>query len=227
VNGLALARVVETHPESHSVSVVIMETQQRITGVQVLAGVAGSDFGFTDMSEPDATGYEAKNSGTRDIFAVVGYVNRTPVVVGYLYPQVAQNLFREKGRMIYRHGSDVMVTVDAGGNTQIAHPSGAFIRIGESPDFEDLAGKDYDGKFKTARNTDKQVSIRVSNGGGTLTMDPSGHVTVQASGVSIISDVAVTGNVTVSGDVVASGKSLVHHTHGGVQAGGAQSGQPS
>jgi len=39
--------------------------------------------------------------------------------------------------------------------------------------------------------------------------------------------VAVTGTMTVTGDVVAGGKSLKNHVHGGVQAGGAQTGAPA
>jgi hypothetical protein len=236
VNGLKLARVVEIHPESHSVDIVIMGTSQRIAGVQALSGFSSSASGFTDMSEPDQTGYEAKNSGTRDTYAVVAWVDGVPVIMGYLYPQVSQMLFKDKGRMLYRHGSDVSTTIDKDGNLQIAHPSGAFVRIGEAPDFEDLAAKDYDEKWKLERNTDKQVHIRIEQAGGTayVDIDPSGNVTVKGA-ESVTFDAPTThctGDLTVAGDVLADGDvkagdiSLNSHKHGGVQGGAAKTNGP-
>lgn len=44
--------------------------------------------------------------------------------------------------------------------------------------------------------------------------------------VSITGDVSVTGQITASVDVIGGGKSLKGHKHGGVQAGGAQTGAP-
>ena len=55
-------------------------------------------------------------------------------------------------------------------------------------------------------------------------------VTVNAPGVTINADNGVDINsptVTCSGDVIASGKSLVHHTHGGVTSGSGNTGQPN
>lgn len=45
-------------------------------------------------------------------------------------------------------------------------------------------------------------------------------------GLSIIGDIALTGTLTASVDVIANGISLHNHKHGGVQAGGAQTGTP-
>lgn len=55
-------------------------------------------------------------------------------------------------------------------------------------------------------------------------------VTVNAPDVTINADNGVDINsptVTCSGDVIASGKSLVHHTHGGVTAGSGSTGEPN
>lgn len=55
-------------------------------------------------------------------------------------------------------------------------------------------------------------------------------VTVNAPGVTINADNGVDINsptVTCSGDVIASGVSLVHHTHGGVESGPSNTGEPN
>ena len=43
----------------------------------------------------------------------------------------------------------------------------------------------------------------------------------------VIGDLYVDGDIEVTGDVRASGVSLVHHTHGGVQSGGADTEEPN
>lgn len=61
--------------------------------------------------------------------------------------------------------------------------------------------------------------------GATAMLDAPGGATINAD-VTINGNVAVTGTVTASEDVLGGGKSLRGHRHGGVQAGGAQSGAP-
>lgn len=178
---LNLARVVDIHPESNAVDIVFMDDGRRYAGVQVVSGSAGTNFGYADLSLPDKTGYDAGNTNTRDIYAVVSFVKQIPVVLGFLFPQVAQCLFEDKERMVYRHASDVYVTVDKNGNTEVAHPSGTFLRIGETPGHEDLTGKDFDKVWKIERNTGRAVYVHltVANAGSpvaTLDIDPSGNV---------------------------------------------------
>lgn len=71
--------------------------------------------------------------------------------------------------------------------------------------------------------------------GATIDYDPAVHkltVTLPAGSVDIVADVNITGDVNVTGtitaseDVVGDGISLKSHTHGGVQAGSAQTGNP-
>ena len=202
---LTLARVVDVHPESNAVDVVVMEDGRRIPGVQVLSSTAGTNFGFADLAVPDSKGYEAGNSKTRDIYAVVSWVRNIPVVLGFLFPQVAQVLFAEKERMVYRHASDVYVTIDGKGNTEIYHPSGAYFRIGESGAHEDLTGKDYDKVWAIKRNTDKKVHIHLEQGGGVakLDIDPVGNIDLQHAGnlrasTGGTADITVAGNTTVT-----------------------------
>ncbi len=79
--------------------------------------------------------------------------------------------------------------------------------------------------------------------GARIAYDPEAHkltaslpggstVDITADQVNIIGDVSITGDATVTGkvtandDVIGGGKSLKNHKHGGVQAGGAQTGTP-
>lgn len=230
---MVLGRVVGVHPKSHSIDVVVMGDNRRIPGVKVMSGSAGSDFGFSDLAEPDATGYDARTSSTRNVLAVLCWVSGVPVAMGFLPPTDNQVAFDEKGRMVYRHGSDVYMTIDKAGNAELAHPSGAYIRIGEDPEHEDLSGKDYNGKWGITRNTDKKAHIRIGVGGFTFTVSPDGSLAVKApAGTTIESDVAIKGKLTVEsdieagGDVVGGGISLKDHLHGNVQAGPAKTGKP-
>jgi hypothetical protein len=184
---LSLAKVVKIHPESHAIDVEFMEDGRRVAGVQVLSSVAGGDFGHTDMSDPDTTGYGAKKSNTRDIYAVVDFIRDIPVSIGFLYPQVAQCLFKDVNRKIYRHSSDVYETIDGSGNAEFAHPSGSYLRIGTSYEHEDLSSKDYDKKWKISKNIDKPVyfHIDLKNNGehkASITITPSGNVKVHSLG---------------------------------------------
>jgi phage baseplate assembly protein gpV len=179
---LDIARVVETRPESHAVDLEFMADGRRLSGVQVMSRSAGTDMGLSDLSQPAQTGYGALNTAVRDVYAVVGYFGQTPVVLGFLFPQVAQCLFPDRDRMVYRHASDVYMTIDAAGNTEVCHPSGTYLRIGTSPAHEDLTGRDYDKLWKIRRNTDKAVHVHLSvkNGGAevaSINVDPTGNVT--------------------------------------------------
>jgi len=58
------------------------------------------------------------------------------------------------------------------------------------------------------------------------TADGSCYVAVKAGGIEIKGDITLTGKMTASDDVTASGISLMHHTHGGVQSGSGNTGQP-
>lgn len=177
---LDLARVVDIHPESHSVDIVMMQDGRRMTGVQVMTGMAGTNVGSNDLPSPSELGFDAKTTHNRDIYAVVSFVGAAPIVLGFLFPQVAQCLFKDRDRMVYRHASDVYVTVDGAGNTEVAHPSGAFLRIGKTPAHEDLTGKDYDKIWKITKNKTHDVHIHVEQAGGVASanIDPTGNITV-------------------------------------------------
>lgn len=202
-----LARVVASHPEDHSVDVVMVDDGARHVGVQVLAQTAGSDFGAYDLPEPSAIGNKWSMSAgrERDVMAVCSFLTgaHVPVVLGFLFPQVNGVLFADKNRRMNRHASDVYSTIDADGNIEVAHPNGTYIRIGVTPDHEDLSGKDFDGNFKQSKNTDKMTHLKVvvANSGGpqaTLHVDPTGNVSLDHVG-NLTVNVGGNASVTVAG----------------------------
>lgn len=185
MNGLRLAKVVRFIPEAHAANLLFLDDGSRVPMVQVLSGSASTNTGVVDMAQPDAgpsgDEWDPLDSGTRDVIAVVGFVRRVPVVLGFLYPQVTQMLFTDRNRKVERHASDVYTTIDDDGNVEVFHPSGTYFRIGTSPAHEDLTGKDFDGKWKIERNTDKAVHVHLSvkNAGtevASLDLDPDGNL---------------------------------------------------
>jgi len=187
---LRIGRVVEVHPEDNSVDLVMIDDGSRVAGVQILSPTATGNTGTHDLPSVGRPGGDKWNIATptdRDMIAVVGTVGRQAVVLGFLFPQVCQMLFKDANRRVTRHASDVYTTVDGEGNTEVYHPSGTYLRIGTNPEHEDLTGKDFDGRWKIAKNTDKAVSVRlrVANAGAvkaTLTIDPGGNVSLQHTG---------------------------------------------
>ena len=239
--------VVATHPEDHSVDVVLSDGR-RLAGVQVLTPNGSARSGTFDMpAVPPKSGdkWDVTKSNGQDQIALVEFVNEAPVVVGFLYPQVNQMTFADPKLRYQRHQSDVAWSIDGDGNIQLDHPSGTYVRIGEVPDRVDLAGKNTDKNLAADRNTGRRVNVRIGLAGGVLelTMTPDGAVSLKcAQSVSIEAgqpvtvkapqvtldtpQTHVTGDVTVDGDVVASGISLVHHVHSGIMPGPANTGEP-
>lgn len=208
---LDLGRVVAIHPESHSVDLLMMADGRRLTGVQVVSGSASTNTGSNDLATPDINNagnpFESTPSGTRDALAVVAYAGHIPLVMGFLFPQVSQLLFPDPDRMVYRHASDVYVTIDKSGNTEIAHPSGTFFKIGATPEHDDLTAKDFDKRWKIARNTGQAVhlSLVVKNGGAEMArfaMDPAGNALLDTVG-NVTADVGGNATATVAGNLSA------------------------
>jgi phage baseplate assembly protein gpV len=244
-----LAIIVETHPQDHSVDLVMLDDGARYLGVQVLAHNASTRSGMVDMPKLDRgkdkwnitkiTGQEMK--------ALVGFVGGQPVVIGALFPQVNQMLLKDPQARRYRHQSDVETLIDGDGNMQVRHPSGTYIRIGESVDADTLDGKFAD-KSATDRNTDRRVNIHIGLADGVLelTMTPSGAVTlrcnqgvtveagqdstIKAPNLTLDANVTVTKNFTVQGStslqaVTSRNKDISStHTHIGVTPGPAPTG---
>lgn len=188
---LEVVRIVASHPEANSVDVVVMRTAAVVSGVQVLCGMAGADHGSSGLMQPVEQAATKPSAAPIDPaqvqYGILGYAGQ-PVLIGFLHPQVSQTLFTEKNRFMWRHPADVYATVRDNADLELSFPSGTFIRIGAAPAHEDLTGKDYDKKFKIARNLDSApwLSVAIANAGAaphtTLTIDPSGNVTFENAG---------------------------------------------
>lgn len=175
--------VVATHPEDHSVDLVLVNNGARLVGVQVCAGACSSRSGTVDLpAVPEKKDkWDITKATDQEIYAVVDYIGRTPIVTGFLYPQINQMLFKDPKMRFSRHQSDVISYIDGDGNMGILHPGGAYIQIGESPDKPELAAKNADANLAADRNTGRKVHLRVALAGNSveLTMTPSGEVTLK------------------------------------------------
>lgn len=183
-SGIRLAKVVRVYPDGHSVDLVMHDDNSPCSNVQVLSGTASSRSGFSGLVEPTAPPdgeWGNQDSGDEDMTAVVAYMKGHPVVMGFLYPQVSQMLFGDKNRMTFRSPSDVYATVDGAGNFELAFPGGAYIRVGGTPEHEDLTGKDYDRKWQINRNTGAKVHIHIEQADGLASVDiaPTGAITIK------------------------------------------------
>jgi len=219
--------VVATHPEDYSVDLVMADDGSRLSGVQVLTPNGSARTGSVDLpSVPETKDkWDISKRNGQDMQAMVGFLGRNPVVVGFLYPQVNQVLQKDPKALYSRHQSDVEWGIDGEGNIQLTHPGGAYIRIGEAADKVDTAGKNADGNAKADRNTGRKVNVRVGLAGNAvvLTMTPDGSVTfkleqdftIEAAGKALIKapggitldapDTHCTGNLTVDGALVFKG----------------------
>jgi hypothetical protein len=200
--GKKTAYVVGVHPEDHSVDLVMTDTGDRLAGVQVQAYGASERTGTVDL--PDVP--EKKNKWDiteltgQDIKAVVDFVNgRTPIVTGYLFPQINQVLQSDPKMRYSRHQSDVQHFIDGNGNFQYTHPSGAFIKIGEDTTKVELSGKNADLSAIFDRNTDKKVNVYIQLAGSAvqLTLGKDGNVTLSFTGDMTIQS---GGNISIAAD---------------------------
>lgn len=189
------ARVVAIHPEDHSCDVVILSDGARFSGVQIMSATASTNTGLNDLpvpaAAPDGSQWNASQKTGRDIIAIIDWCEGTPYVEGFLFPQICQMTFPDGNRKIDRHASDVYQTIDGNGNAEWSHPSGTYMRVGETPAHEDLTGKDFDKKWKIGNNTARapHMQLVVANAGAvkcTINIAPSGNVTVTSVGSAML-----------------------------------------
>ena len=239
--------VVATHPEDHSVDLLLTHNGARLIGVQVQTPTGSNRAGTVDLPhvQERPNKWDITTPADQEIIALVDYVGNTPLVTGFLYPQINQMLFADPLLKITRHQSDVISHIDGRGNMEIRHPSGAYVRIGESPGSVDMSGKNFDRNLKVTRNTKRSVHLRVALAGNTveLTMTPGGDVTLKMKGDITMEaqgkmrfkasemefdtpKAHFTGEVKSDGDMIGDGVSLGKHQHDGVRGGDGTSGGP-
>lgn len=197
--------IVSTNAGDQSYDVLMLDTGARLVGVQMLSKNATDRSGTFDMLDIpakadkwDVSGGDS-NTYTR---AIIGFSSGSPFVHGFLPPQINQMAFDDPKMRISRHTSDVITSIDGDGNIELAHPSGAYIRIGETPDHVDLTGKNSDASLAVDRNTGRKVNLRVALAGNVvkLTMTPEGGVEFEIEkDFGIVAGGAI--NMKAAGDV--------------------------
>lgn len=201
--------VVATHPEDHSVDLVMVDDHSRLAGVQVLTPNGSGLYGINDLLAPDERTGDAKwdlrQVGAQNPIAGVLFGARMPVVIGFRFPQINQVLFDEKNLRVDRHASEVYSTLNAASDYEMAWPNGTFVRIAADPNHVDLNGHGSDKKWATTKNADKALHLRVVLGAGKLDLhvDPAGNLSIVHDGDLTIhtkgaASIAVDGNTTLT-----------------------------
>lgn len=237
------AIIVATNPGDNSVDLILCDDGSRISGVPVLCVGGSARSGSVGLPEIEGSDSGKGGAGGGDkwditkgrgkqIEAMVGFMGSgNPFVAGFMFPQISQMTFDDKKRSLSRHQSDVYHTTDGEGNTEFYHPSGAYVRIGEKTEHEDLEGKNVDKSFKLDRNKDKKVKmhIQTKDGKGAVTLDPDGTITIKASTKIVLDTPLVSipnGKLEASGDGTFGGVSVIKHLHTKVMPGPLMSGPP-
>lgn len=200
---IRMARVVKNHHSSQAMDLVFLDDGSRATGCPKMSHNAGTDSGEVDMppitpsKDDDGWGIKASNpyceTDDRDAYAVVAMVGVTPVVMGYLPPQVNHMNFPDgTDTKINRHHSDFVQTTEGNANFSLAHPGGSFINLGTGAP-PNLEGKDHDKVWKIKRNK-TSASITLSTPKATIVVKANGDITITAQGTVAISGSLITLN---------------------------------
>src|SRR5579872_954460 len=180
--------------------------------VPTLASLNGTNFGKVETAAPTpeptntfgATAtFNPQQSGNPnvDIYAVVGCfdgvrVSRSYFILGFIQPAISAMKFdpalinNAKELFVYRHPADVQVTIDDNGCTEIQHPCGTRIAIGDVSKIMgtnilqnkvDLTDKDINHQFyKLTQNTGRKAGIVVTDSAGdTITVDGNNTITIK------------------------------------------------
>ena len=213
--------VVAVHPEDHSVDLVMVDDGTRMVGVQVLTPNGSGKSGTFDMAPvPEREQkWDISKPVDGEQIAIVGFMRGQPVVLGFLYPQISQMTFKDGQTRVYRHSSDVMFSIDGAGNVQLLHPSGTYIRIGQSTEKGDLSLKNADESLALTKNLESTPSVHVGMAGGlaSFTISPEGNITIKAVGIALESETLTHNGINVGST----------HVHTGVLPGPANTGPPA
>lgn len=212
-NGLDLGVVVATYPQANSIDVVMDRTGARLGNVQVMSFTGSSNTGLADLpviGMPVGNEWDLTQTPERYVRAVITHIGGKPFCLGFVLPQVTQMTFARQNFRVDRHASDVYETTNAQGDHEFYHPSGSYMRWGESPAHEDLTSKDADQSWAIANNTGSApyLNITVANAGSpvaTLQFDPQGNVTLTHKG-------NLTVNTTGNADVTVGGTTALNST---------------
>lgn len=200
--------VVAVHPERRTVDLVYADTGQPVGEVN-LSGWVSSDGGhwhIPSVPKPESTATQSSPPQTgRQLIALVDHVGSRPVVVGFLTPPETQMAFTEQDREVHRHSSGAYTTIAPDGSIETYHPSGAYFRIGTGA-HQNLGPVSRENAWKEVANA-AQPTITLQSQHFTLTVDPSGNVSIHCDGnLSMTSggtmNLQSTGAMTIRGSTI-------------------------
>lgn len=177
------AVVVATHPERRTVDLVYADTAMPVAEVPI-AGWVSSDGGHWHLpSVPKPKGIATQGSppdSGRQLIALVDQVGGRAIVTGFMTPPSTQMAFTQDDREVHRHSSGAYTTVAPDGSIETYHPSGAYFRIGAGS-HENLQGISRENVWNEVSNA-AQPTITLKSQNFSLTIDPSGNVTLTCQG---------------------------------------------
>lgn len=247
--------VVATHPEDYSVDLVMLDDGSRVVGAQILTPNGSARTGMFNMAPVTREGsdkWDITQRTDQDQYAVVGFINSNPVVVGFLYPQINQINRKSDRTLFFRHHSDLTVKVNEFGEMTVSHPGGFSLKVGTptAPQGQDDGPSD---DVEINRNLETYPNFSITLRGDdpakpgvafSLSLGPNGELSISSRenvSISTAKEIRATAKnmimsadkirmetplVEVTGDVVAGGVSLRGHIHSGVKAGADNSGIP-
>lgn len=184
--------VVATHPEDHSVDLVMLDDGSRMVGVQVLTPNGSQRTGTFNMAPVTRDGdkWDITRRGDQDQYAVVGFIGNNPVVVGYLFPQINQMALKSDKTFYFRHHSDLEIRVNERGALHISHPGGLNINVGTTAGGEAEPAPHADNAARDRNNgTLPNFSLTIAGQGGgafSLAIGPDGQVVLSTKkGVNV------------------------------------------
>jgi hypothetical protein len=221
----AIGKVSKVYPQANMVDVSLFNGTL-LQRVQILSLSCSSKTGKMELPIPE---YEiplmdqrtphvnCKNPNESDVFAIVGFLDedlKKPIVFGFLFPEENEILCdttqpgNSNGSMfLWKHKSNVYTNISEGGDIEISHPSGVFIKIGNSIERTEIAN--YDRQIRpfiwknpvTGELSDAPYIHIEHPSGNYYTIDPDGNVTEMIVGNV---DRTIQGNLneTIQGNVV-------------------------
>lgn len=197
--------VVATHPADHSVDIVMTDNGQRLIGVPVLtpngSGTSGT-FNMPPVPDRGDKKWDISDRKEGEQIAYVGFTRGGPVVLGYQFPRNNQMTFEDGKRFVFRHPSDVTLTIEETGAMHLRHPSGLGISIGTPSDERngDNSGN-FNANFALKNNTGATTNISISMPGFSLKADKAG-VKIKAKKIMLDGAVSTSEDLKVGGSVI-------------------------
>lgn len=202
MNGLRKARVVATYPGVAAVDLVFLDNGQRASRVQVMNGASssGASWRVPSVAKPSS---EAQSAGVEHdkqmLIAICGFSDERPIVLGFSRSINGISVAEHDRTLDVHDKSGTYETVAPDGSYEVWIPGGGYLRIGTGA-HENISTKLVAGKLPSAGPS--AITITLATDRGRLTLDPTGHWTLNGMHLQINAEVDIVGSLGVSGNVV-------------------------